>query len=662
MKLSKSKPNLKHKKIISMNEKNLKKSISRIREDEKKETFKDNQNQILESAHNSKNNINAENIINNNNNESEVSNSTQLDWVKSAIQVKTKNNEIIKLSLENETFDEQVKIKVNKLQKYKDLDFLNKEKEKEEAKIQEYKINEDINYNNSELTENRNSNINNLMNLNKIDNKESAYMMISTKESEKNDNNFKYLSGGKNKNIKITFPVNFNDDNNDEDMVNMKTVTIFNTNTELNNINNLFNKNKIYRKRIKTGFLNFNKNNSKNSIISKMFDNRNNNYLNNFKYNTTNNEKKGKIINMKNIKSNGKIFSINLDNKNLSQRNISISNLNKPKNKHEAFNDIHDFDNSSLNNSNLNQTTQNNYIKPYINYRNNNNEFQKKNAMFLNYSEFKSKKNSIFSNYMYTEKTEINNNINKQNILNDNNNENNNTITQSYKYITPNKTLLKKGNKYYPSSKFIKKNISQKFLLTSNNKSNLLLKNFLAQIHLEKYFSTLKLNGFDNINYLIEQMKTNVPIKDLELKKAGIPLPGDRAKILIRLEEKGNLFPFSVPKNVYYSLKDKNINIEKDENIIELKRWLKEFKLENYLDNFIQNGYHSVKLFLFQMISKNPIDSDILKNEIGIEKIGHRSRILSILKEESRNMEDKLSNKEPINFSDETKNCDCFIF
>ena len=128
------------------------------------------------------------------------------------------------------------------------------------------------------------------------------------------------------------------------------------------------------------------------------------------------------------------------------------------------------------------------------------------------------------------------------------------------------------------------------------------------------------------------------------------------------LEEKGNLFPFSVPKNVYYSLKDKNINIEKDENIIELKRWLKEFKLENYLDNFIKNGYHSIELFLYQMISKNPIDNDILKNEIGIEKIGHRSRILSILKEESRNMENKLGNKEPINFSDETKNCDCFLF
>ena len=657
MKLSKSKPNLKHKKILSMNSKDLKKSTPRINEEDKKETIKDNQNQILENTQ----------TINNNNNESELSNSTQLDWVKSAIQVKTKNNEIIKLSLENENFFEQGKIKVNKIQKFKDLDFINKEKEeekekeKEKEKNNENKINEDISKNNNTT----NHNNHNLMNLNKIDNKESGgYMMISTKESEKNDNNFKYLSNKKNKNMEITFPENINDENNDEDMVNMKTVTIFNTNTELNNTNNLFNKNKIYRKRLKTGFLNYNKNSSKNSIRSKMFDNRNNNYLSNLKYNTTNNEKKGKII-IKNSKSNNKIFSIDLTNKNISHQNINIPNLNKHKNDYETINNIHDFDNSNLilNNSILNQTTKNNNITPYLNNRNNN-IFPKKNAMFLNYSEFKSKHASIFSNYMNTEKTEINNIIN-HNILNDNNNANtNNTITQTYKYITPNKTLLKKENKNYPSSKYIKTNISQKYLLSSHNKSNILLRHFLTQIHLEKYFSILKLNGFDNINLLIEQMKTNVPIKDSELKKAGIKLPGDRAKILIRLEEKGNLFPYPVPKKVYYSLKNNNnyINIEKDENIIELKRWLKEFKLENYLDNFIKNGYHSVELFLFQMISKNPIGNDILKNEIGIEKIGHRSRILSILKEESRNMENKLGNKEPINFSDETKNCDCFIF
>jgi hypothetical protein len=244
----------------------------------------------------------------------------------------------------------------------------------------------------------------------------------------------------------------------------------------------------------------------------------------------------------------------------------------------------------------------------------------------------------------------------------------NNFIAQSYKYITPNKNLLKENYKYYPpsSSKFIKKNISYKFLLSSYNKSNILLRNFLTQINLQKYFSILKKNGFDNINFLIEQMKTNNPLKDAELKSIGISIPGDRAKILIRLEEKANLFPFHIPKKVYYSL-DNNADINEkyiinnDEKIIELKRWLKEFKMEEYLKNFIENGYYSVELFLFQMISKNPISDDILQYDIGIEKIGHRSRILSILKEESKKMKEKMEHKEII-FTDETKDCGCFAY
>ena len=94
---------------------------------------------------------------------------------------------------------------------------------------------------------------------------------------------------------------------------------------------------------------------------------------------------------------------------------------------------------------------------------------------------------------------------------------------------------------------------------------DLLLINFLSQINMQNYFMNLKSNGFDNINLLIEQMKSDCPIKDSELKKAGIIIPGDRAKILIRLEEKGKIFPYEVPKNVYYNL-DENTNINENDH------------------------------------------------------------------------------------------------
>ena len=550
MRLSKSKPNIKHKKIISLN---LNISNTKNCLFNKKNIIGDKQNSKA-----NQNCINKEDL--------DLNYSTQLDWVNSAIEIKTKNNEIIKLSLENENLFEQEKIKDNKFENFIELDNLEK-----------YDNFIDKNANVNKEPENK-------MNLNKNDNKENTYMMISTKESEKFESNFKYLSNKKNKNIEIIFPENINnkyDENNEEDIVNMKSLTLFDS------------KKKIYKKRLNTGYLN-----SKKFLqITK-----NDNF----------------------IPKNKKFFG-DKENKFLK---ISLNKININKNKY-------------LKNENKTNIT-----------------YNKEKQFDLSELE---KKNKIFSKNINTEKTNIIKNI-QSNIKKDNINSNK---IQSYKFITPNKNILNKKDKIHPSTNIIKKHISQKFLLSSNNKSNLLLRNFLSQINLQKYFSVLQLNGFDNLNLLMEQMKTNMPIKDSELKKAGIKIPGDRAKILIKLEEKGNLFPFSVPKSVYFSLKNNldRKSIDEDKNIINLRKWLKEMKMEKYLDNFIKNGYHSVELLLFQMISKNPIDNDILEFEIGIEKIGYRSRMLSILKEESKNIIQKLERMEKnINFGNGNENCGCYIY
>ena len=618
MKLSKSKPNVRHKKILSASVNQLKNSITK---NELKEYIQNNINkkEQLQTI-----NDNNNEHINDNDKDSDLISSTQLDWVKSAIEITTKNNKILKLSLDNDNCLKQEKIKVNKIQKFKEREI----KEKNE-------------YNNKEFERESKKTINddNLNNFNKIDNKESDNIMISTKDSEKIENNFKYLSNRKDYN-EIIFPEKFNNiydysaNNNEEDIVNMKTLTYFNIETELSSNNKKYNLNRIYKRRIKTGYL-YSQNNSKKINKSKILDNRNNNNLSsNIKFYTNENKGKG-------FKS--QLFSSNIKNKMILQDNISFKNKNNEKNNNNNLESLSIYNKNDINNSK-------NCITSYINSK-------KKNLnknMKININQFEINKGPTFSTNINKEKYEENSTKNnKLNIFNDND-------TLKHQFITPTKNIYNKSQSFYPISKFMKKNISYGYFSSSNIKSNILLKNFLMQINMQKYYSILKLNGFDNINLLIEQMRTSIPIKDSELKNAGISMPGDRAKILIRLEEKGNLFPFPVPKNVYYSLEDIN-DIHGDNNIINLKRWLNEFKMENYLNNFIKNGYHTVELFLFQMISKNPIDNDILQYEIGIEKIGHRSRILSILKEESKNIQEKLEKKEYVNITDETKNCGCYI-
>ena len=193
------------------------------------------------------------------------------------------------------------------------------------------------------------------------------------------------------------------------------------------------------------------------------------------------------------------------------------------------------------------------------------------------------------------------------------------------------------------------------------NKRNNPLIEFLSQINLIKYLSIFENNGFDDINLLIEEAKKGNMILDQELKECGIYLPGDRAKILIRIKEKANLFGFSVPKKVYYICKNFD-EIERDENIINLNNWLTNLKMDDYLMNFVTNGYHSIELLLIQMETDNPITSEMLRDEFGIDKVGYRSRIINKLKEEGKNLICKLkSSVLLLNNRPDDKNCECII-
>ena len=166
--------------------------------------------------------------------------------------------------------------------------------------------------------------------------------------------------------------------------------------------------------------------------------------------------------------------------------------------------------------------------------------------------------------------------------------------------------------------------------------------NFLKRIGMEKYFENLNNMGFDDLKLIINQTKKGMGITDDNLKLAGIKLPGDRAKILIKIEEEAKLYNFKLQKEIYYTSKDLK-NCENDINIQKLNKWLKEIKLEEYLFNFIDAGYHSKELLLMQMISKQPLTNNILEQEIEIKKPGHRIRIMNKLQDEANNLKKRFN-------------------
>ena len=224
------------------------------------------------------------------------------------------------------------------------------------------------------------------------------------------------------------------------------------------------------------------------------------------------------------------------------------------------------------------------------------------------------------------------------------------------------KDFIELNNKFINLSTINQQNYSNKKEkeIKCDNKP---LYEFLSQINMQKYYDNLNNNGFEYINMVIDDIKLGNYLTDEQLKMIGILIPGDRAKILIRLEEKSNLFDFNVPKNVYYCLNNLE-KIELDINVIKLNNWLKNIKLEQYLKSFIDNGYYSLDLLLMQSLSKNPLNNDILKNELNIEKLGHRTRILNKLKEDSKKYIINLRNSLVTFHTEEnSKICsECFIF
>jgi hypothetical protein len=190
----------------------------------------------------------------------------------------------------------------------------------------------------------------------------------------------------------------------------------------------------------------------------------------------------------------------------------------------------------------------------------------------------------------------------------------------------------------------INDNENKNTLLNNNTNYDNPLYQFLEKIHLEKYYKNLSMNGFDDINLIIEQTKNNeLGITNDNLKEAGILSPGDRAKIIIKVQDLANNFSYLIPKEVFYTCQNLN-NADSDKNILKLNNWLKSIGVENFLNNFISNGYHSLELLLTQIDCKEPLTIEKLKDELGIEKTGFRQRIINKLRHDNKRYKNKLEN------------------
>ena len=197
-----------------------------------------------------------------------------------------------------------------------------------------------------------------------------------------------------------------------------------------------------------------------------------------------------------------------------------------------------------------------------------------------------------------------------------------------------------------------------------NKKENIF--KFIQEINLPKeYANNLIDNGFDVLDVLISQTKKGIALSDQNLKDIGIKLPGERAKILVHLEEISGNYKFNLDKEIVYANK---IDIKNNS----LYKFLYGINCEKYINDFIDAGYYNSELLYFQMASKQPLNVDILIEDIGLDK-NDAKKILTNLVEGSKNFiedikyieENKEKNKDRSIILEENnfKSCDmCLIF
>ena len=169
---------------------------------------------------------------------------------------------------------------------------------------------------------------------------------------------------------------------------------------------------------------------------------------------------------------------------------------------------------------------------------------------------------------------------------------------------------------------------------------------FLTEINLPKEYAQKFIdNGFDDFNLLKYQTKSGIALSNQNLKDLGINNYGDRAKILIHLEEKAGIIPYFLEKDkIYMSQKDYKKNSKNS-----LFKFLAHNNLEQYENNFIDNGYFTSELLFTQMLTRQPITEENLNEDFKIGKIGHRLLILNNLiqgsKEYSKHLRPKNNSK-----------------
>ena len=193
---------------------------------------------------------------------------------------------------------------------------------------------------------------------------------------------------------------------------------------------------------------------------------------------------------------------------------------------------------------------------------------------------------------------------------------------------------------------------------------------WLNNINLSCYTSLFINKKIYDLKKVIDGMKQGkIKLTPKDIYKIGIRVPGHIYRIFVKLELDSGLIDkkiveiienkrsgkneeINILNNSIYnicgccSLKERSRSTSKKikENIYEIEQWLININMIKYKKNFIENGFDKFEYFFLQMFGSFPIDSNILKNSIGIGNEKDRDLILLQLQKDVKYLSFKSKN------------------
>jgi FOG: Ankyrin repeat len=148
---------------------------------------------------------------------------------------------------------------------------------------------------------------------------------------------------------------------------------------------------------------------------------------------------------------------------------------------------------------------------------------------------------------------------------------------------------------------------------TKRNSTKESLFNFFYKLSMINYFKNFVAHGFDDLDSIVFQMKTPMPITQNMLKIIGIENCQQQTKIIEKLEKKAK-------------------KIVNKTSFSELGELLYELNLFYYLVNFNNSGFDDLKILVEAAFKEHGLSDKILLEDLKILKFGHRVRILGMIR------------------------------